>query len=174
MNFNFINKVKIKMITEITQRVSIDPIYLDSNISHHLLKKIKETMEGKCCLDYGYIINVKNIVNLGSNIISPANSLVVYNVTYQADTIKPEKGLVLSGKICMIFPQGIFVNIIDKMKILIPVNNLESYTFEDGNFVAENKHDLILDTNVDIEITMVKYEKKSFSCIGKILSTTKT
>jgi len=162
------------MITEITQKVSIDCKYLDSNISHHLLKKIKENMEGKCYLEYGYIITVENIVNIGANIISPANSLVVYDVTYQADTIKPEKGLLLSGEICMIFPQGVFVNILDKMKVLIPVNNLEDYSFDDGDFVCENKENLVLDKSVDIEISMVKYEKKNFSCIGKILSTTKT
>lgn len=164
------------MITEITQRVSIDSKYLDSNISYHLLKKIKENMEGKCYLDYGYIIKVNDIINIGSNIISPATLLAVYNVTYEADVIKPVKGLVLSGEICMLFQQGIFVNILEKMKVLIPENNIEGYNFVDGIFVSEDKDkdDLLLNTKVKIEITMVKYEKKYFSCIGKILSTTKT
>lgn len=162
------------MITEITQRVSIDSKYLDSNISNHLLKKIKEDMEGKCYLDYGYIIKVNNIIDIGSNIISPATLLAVYNVTYQADIIKPYKGMILSGEICMIFQQGIFVNILEKMKVLVPENNIEGYNFVDGIFVSKNKDDLILYKKVKIEITMVKYEKKSFSCIGKILSTTET
>lgn len=164
------------MITEITQTVSIDSKYLDSNISHHLLKKIKETMEGKCYLDYGYIIKVNNIIDIGSNIISPATLLAVYNVTYQADVIKPIKGLVLLGEICMIFQQGIFVNILDKMKVLIPDNNIEGYNFVEGDFICDDKNepDLTLNTQVKIEITMVKYEKKYFSCIGKILTTTKT
>lgn len=164
------------MITEITQKVSINSKYLDSNISHHLLKKIKKNMEGKCYLDYGYIIKVKNIIDIGSNIIAPATLMAVYTVKYEADVIKPVKGLILSGKICMIFKQGIFVNILDKMKVLIPENNIKGYKFNDDIFVSEDKDkdDLVINTKVEIEITMVKYEKKSFSCIGKILSTTKT
>tara|TARA_Y100000389_G_C17397240_1_gene483270 strand:- start:520 stop:1014 length:495 start_codon:yes stop_codon:yes gene_type:complete len=164
------------MITEITQKVSINSKYLDSNISHHLLKKIEENMEGKCYLDYGYIIKVKNIIDIGSNIISPSTLMAVYTVKYEADVIKPVKGLILSGKICMLFKQGIFVNILDKMKVLIPENNIEGYKFNDDIFVSEDedKDDLVINTNVEIEITMVKYEKKSFSCIGKFLSTTKT
>jgi len=164
------------MITEITQKVSIDSKYLDSNISHHLLKKIKENMEGKCYLDYGYIIKVNNIIDIGSNVISPATLMAVYNVKYEADIIKPVKGLILSGEICMIFKQGIFVNILDKMKVLIPENNIEGYKFIDDIFVSKDKdtEDLVLNKKVEIEITMVKYENKSFSCIGKILSTTET
>ena len=164
------------MITEITQKVSIHSKYLDSNISHHLLKKIKENMEGKCYLDYGYIIKVKDIIEIGSNMIAPATLMAVYTVKYEADVIKPIKGLILSGEICMMFKQGIFVNILDKMKVLIPENNIEGYKFDDDIFVSEDKDkdDLVINTKVEIEITMVKYEKKSFSCIGKILSTTKT
>lgn len=163
------------MIVRIDQKVSIDPKYLDSNISHYILEKIRLNMENKCTLKYGYIINVRKIINLGDNIIAPANSLVVYDVTYEAETVKPEKGLELSGKICMVFEHGIFVDVLGRMKVLVPVNTLEGYTFSDDSFIPleekgeGEKEVIVVGKSVNIRINMVKYEKKEFSCIGELV-----
>lgn len=157
------------MIVNIDQKVSIDPKFLDSNISYHLLQKIR-SMEGKCTFDYGYIITVNKIVELGENIIAPANSLVVYNVKYEADTIKPEKGMELRGEICMVFQHGVFVDILKKLKVLIPVASLEGYTFTGDSFVSkEDDENIKVGSEVNIRITIVKYDKKSFSCIGELI-----
>jgi len=158
------------MIVHIEQKVSIDPKYLDSNISHHILEKIRLNMEDKCTLKHGYIIKVRKIINLGDNIIAPANSLVVYDVTYEAETIKPEKGLELYGKICMVFEHGIFVDVLGRMKVLVPANTLEGYTFTCDSFTPEEEGEVIvIEKLVGIRITMVKYEKKDFSCIGELV-----
>lgn len=158
------------MLVNIVQKVSIEPKFLDSNIAYHLLQKIKRNMEGKCTLDYGYIITVNKIVELGKNMIAPANSLVVYDVKYEAETIKPEKGMELNGEICMVFPNGVFVDVLNKLNVLIPVSSLDGYTFFNDSFVSDKDEDNIkVGSNVNIRITMVKYEKKSFSSIGELV-----
>ena len=158
------------MIVNIDQKISIDPKFLDSNISYHILQKIRQNMEGKCTLDYGYIISVNKIVELGENIVAPANSLVVYDVKYEAVTIKPEKGMELSGEICMVFQHGVFADILKKLKVLIPVGSMEEYTFSGDSFVSkEDDENIEVGSEVNIRITMVKYEKKSFSCIGELV-----
>jgi DNA-directed RNA polymerase subunit E'/Rpb7 len=158
------------MINQIKQKVSIESKYLDSNIRQHILDKLKNTVEGKCTLDNGYIIDIQNIIKLGDNKIGCANSLVIFDVIYQAITLKPEKGDILCGEVCMIFQQGIFVNVKGKMKVIVPATSMSSYTYNQVKNVFENDDNLISEgIQVNIEIIMTKYEKKQFNCIGRIV-----
>jgi DNA-directed RNA polymerase subunit E'/Rpb7 len=153
------------MLKNINQKVSIESKYLNSNTENHILDKLKKIMEGKCTLDNGYIIDVKRIINLGDNTIGGANSLVIFDVTYEVEILRPENGQILSGTVCMIFHHGIFVDIKGKMKVLIPSASMSSYIYNpsDNSFGPISKG-----INVSIEIVMIKYEKKQFSCIGKL------
>ena len=80
------------MLKHINQKVSIESEYLNSNTENHILDKLKKIMEGKCTLDNGYIIDVKRIINLGDNTIGGANSLVIFDLTYEAEILRPENG----------------------------------------------------------------------------------
>lgn len=158
------------MIQTITQKVTIKAMYLDSNIKTHLLNKLKESMEGKCTFDEGYIIDVKRIISIGDNTIGCANSLVIFNVTYEAEVLKPEEGHILSGNVCMVFQHGIFVDICGKMKVLVPSASMNDYKYqEDNNMFKKVGHIIQNDVEVSIEIVKTKYEKKQFSCIGKLV-----
>lgn len=169
MNFNFYKKVKTKMIVNIEQKIPIESMYLDKNINLNILNKLKNDMGGKCTLEYGYILDIIKIIKIGDNKISSANSLTVFDVIYQADVLKPTEGLILSGKVCMIFQHGIFVDIKGKMKVLIPATTIDSFSYdaEDSSFETSNTK-ISNGASVDIEIVLIKYEKKNFSCIGKL------
>lgn len=152
------------------QEVSIASRYLDSDIKDHIFDKLKKTMEGKCTFNSGYIIEVKRIVALGENRIGCANSLVIFEVTYEADILKPEKGHHMSGNVCMVFQHGIFVNVCGKMKVLVPAASMNAYTYSpDENSFKSPDNDILHGVEIKIEIVMTKYEKKQFSCIGKLL-----
>lgn len=158
------------MIQLITQEVSIESMYLDSDIKDHILDKLKKTMTGKCTLNDGYIIEVKRIVALGENRIGCANSLVIFEVTYEAEIIKPEKGQNMSGKVCMVFQHGIFVDVCGKMKVLVPAASMSTYTYSsDDNSFESPDNTIVHGVEIEIEIVMTKYEKKQFSCIGKLI-----
>jgi DNA-directed RNA polymerase subunit E'/Rpb7 len=158
------------MLKTITQKISIQAMYLDSNIKSHLLNKIKKNIESKCTFNDGYIIDVKRIISIGDNTIGCANSLVIFNVTYEAEVLKPEEGSILSGKVCMVFQHGIFVDICSKMKVLVPANYINGYKYqEDKNVFEKNGKIIENDREVSIEIVKTKYEKKQFSCIGKLV-----
>lgn len=159
------------MIQLITQEVSIESRYLDSDIKDHILDKLKKTMEGKCTLNSGYIIEVKKVTSLGENKIGCANSLVIFEVTYEAGILKPEKGQYMSGKVCMVFQHGIFVDVCGKMKVLIPSASMDEYTYSsDENAFESTCNTIVQGVELEIEIVMTKYEKKQFSCIGKLLN----
>lgn len=160
------------MIQIIKQKVSIDAMYLDKDIEDHILLKLKKTMEGRCTFDNGYIITVNKIINVGSNTIGSANSLIIFDITYEANTLRPEKGVVLSGKVCMVFKHGIFVDICGKMKVLVPSNFIEGYEYQqDSNSFTFLESIIKNDVEVSVDIVDMKYDKKQFSCIGKLNST---
>lgn len=160
------------MIQIIKQKVSIDAMYLDKDIEHNILLKLKKTMEGRCTFDNGYIITVNKIINVGSNTIGSANSLIIFDITYEANTLRPEKGVVLSGKVCMVFKHGIFVDICGKMKVLVPSNFIEGYEYQqDSNSFTFLESIIKNDVEVSVDIVDMKYDKKQFSCIGKLNST---
>jgi DNA-directed RNA polymerase subunit E'/Rpb7 len=157
------------MLQQIEQKVSIESKYLDSSIKDHILNKLKKTMEGKCTFENGYIIDVKKIIKLGDNKIGCANSLIIFNVTYEACVLKPVKGDILKGCVCMVFQHGIFVDVY-KMKVLIPTTSMLSYIYNKSKniFESDNDSSIIQGIELTIEIVMIKYEKKQFSCIGKL------
>lgn len=170
MNFNFNKKLKLKMLQQtITQKISIESKYLDSDIETHIFNKLKKNMEGRCTFDDGYIINIKRIVRIDSNKIARANSIVIFDVIYERDVLKPVEGQILNGKVCMVFQHGIFVDIYGKMKVLVPVKYMKGYNYnEDENkFVGKHKN-IELGLEISIDIMLTKYEKKEFSCIGKL------
>jgi DNA-directed RNA polymerase subunit E'/Rpb7 len=158
------------MLLIIKNKVSIEAKYLDKKIEEHLLNKIRTTVVGKCYLEYGYILNVTKIIDIGSNTISSVNSFVVFDVTYEADVLKPEIGDVFSGSVCMIFQHGIFVNVKNKLKVLVPAKSMKTYVFEDDYFFNKKENTKITNScELSIRITMIKYEKKEFSCIGELV-----
>ena len=158
------------MLLIIKNKVSIEAKYLDKKIEEHLLNKIRTTVVGKCYLEYGYILNVTKIIDIGSNTISSVNSFVVFDVTYEADVLKPEIGDVFSGSVCMIFQHGIFVNVKNKLKVLVPVKSMKTYVFEHDYFFNKKENTKITNScELSIRITMIKYEKKEFSCIGELV-----
>jgi len=158
------------MIVTIKHKVSIEAKYLDNNIEEHLLNKIKTRVVGKCYIDHGYILNVTKIINIGNNTISSVNSFVVFDVTYEADVLKPEIGDIYSGSVCMIFQHGIFVDVKNKLKVLVPIKSMKTYVFEDDFFVNKKENSKIsISSELSIRIIMIKYEKKEFSCIGELV-----
>lgn len=158
------------MLIQIKQKISIDCIYLDDNIQENLLNKLKKTVVGNCSLEYGYILNIIKIINMSNNKISSADSLCVFDVVYEAEILKPEIGNVFSGKVCMVFQSGFMVDIQNIIKVLIPVSSLKDFVYKEDNQTFLSKDKLIIKEGVElnIEIVMIKYEKKKYSCIGKI------
>jgi DNA-directed RNA polymerase subunit E'/Rpb7 len=116
-------------------------------------------------------MTVEKIIVLGDNIIGRANSFVIFDVTYEATILKPVKGNTMSGNVCMVFQHGIFVDISGKMKVLIPAASMIGYSYcSDDNTFQNNDDVIVQDVEIDIEIVLTKYERKQFSCIGKLCS----
>ena len=154
----------------IERRVCLEPRFLDQNISIHLLNKIKETIEGECTKEYGHIIKINRLVEIYDNMISSANSDIVFTVLFEAETLKPEIGSNLTGDVCMILPSGIFINVQNKLKVLVPRNELSNYKYNGSNMCySKNESSIKKGDIISVCITGTRYTKQNFSCFGRLV-----
>ena len=145
------------MNATICRQISIKPIDLDENIKNTIVDKLKDTIEkDDCSYENGYILSINKILSYTSNYISNATNMVVFTVVFQANVLNPKIGSVYEGKVISIHSSGFFVEIKNKIKVLIVIvnNNTESIS---------KKDDI-----VKIEITDIRYQNKKISCIGKL------
>ena len=153
----------------IEKRICIEPKFLNTKIREHLLEKIRKEFLEKCDQTYGYITKIFDKIKIVENIISTADIGVFFRVKFDALVFKPEVGTEYKGEVCMISLHGIFVEVFEKMKVLIPTAKMGSYKFDksETNFKKGKKTISIKDT-VTISIDMIRYEKQNFSCIGSL------
>jgi DNA-directed RNA polymerase subunit E'/Rpb7 len=160
-------------IIQIQKKIPLHSKFLTSDYLSDLFRIAKETFENECSKDYGYILEVKKIVKVVDNYISPVDGSNMFLIILEVVVIKPEIDKVFVDKICMIFNGGIFVNVYDKIKVLIPSNSLTKYKFDsmnkefiniDNDKLRYRQEDLI-----KIKINGVKYTQKQFACFGEII-----
>lgn len=158
-------------IITIEKRICLHSKHLDQNFMDHLLCKISELTYGNCTKEYGYIINIIKINFIVSHEINRANSDNIFNVNFDAEILKPEKDLEIEGIVCMIYKDGIFINILNKQKMLIPKSNLSEYTFDSELKMYQHKNGetIKMNDNIKAVITAVSYSNQKYSCFGSII-----
>ena len=151
-------------MTIIERRVYLEPKYLDENIMTHLLKKVSTTTIGECTKDYGYILSVNKIVQILNN------EDTIFTLLFDADTLKPETGSKLDGIVCMVYKDGIFVNVLNRQKVLIPSVTLKNYSFDEilATYVGSNSN-IKQGDKITVIISAVKFSKKGFICVGSLV-----
>jgi len=151
------------------RKICLEPCHLDDKISEHLLRKIREQVLNHCDQEHGYVTKIYKKIKIISNVISASGPSVFFQVKFKAKVFKPEVDSEYEGRVCMIFAGGIFVEVFDNMKVLIPNDNMKGYKF-DKNISCFKKGDKIIsqDDKVNVKINMIKYEKQNFNCIGSL------
>jgi DNA-directed RNA polymerase subunit E'/Rpb7 len=153
---------------------------LDENVIEHLRKKIHTDLIGHSDREHGCIVKIYNNLKVLGNTVSNTGPGVYFHVRFGARVIKPEVGDVYSGRIILVVSNGIFVEVTDTIRPLVPLWHLEQlgYQYESttGNtplstnslFVSSKKEPLTLGKTVTIKITNVEYNGKIFSCAAEL------
>lgn len=151
------------MYVTIQRRVYLEPKYLDKNIMDHLLTQVTKSTLGECTKEYGHILSVERLVDIVDN------EDCIFTVLFEAKTLKPEAGKKLTGTVCMVYKDGIFINVEEKQKMLIPVVTLDGYKFDQVSrtYTKDNKQ-IKEGIEVDAVVTAAKYSNKNFSCFGSL------
>jgi DNA-directed RNA polymerase subunit E'/Rpb7 len=117
-------------IREITRRVCVDASSLTSDIEKHIFYKLEIDTKKECTLEQGYLIRVVKIVNIKDSYISNANSDIIFEIDFQAETIKPEVGSLFDGVVWKIFEKGLFVIVQERLRILVALPALQDKGYE--------------------------------------------
>jgi hypothetical protein len=153
----------------IDKKIYLEPKYLDCKLVSHIYKILQEQMVGKCDQNYGYILKIYESLNIIGNTVASASSGVFFNVRFDIKTLKPKIGGIYQGTVCMVFQEGIFVEVSNKMKILIRIDKMNDYKYSKSkNIFKKNDKTISKDDTVEILIEMIKYEKQNFNCIGSL------
>jgi hypothetical protein len=154
----------------IEKKVCLKPEFLSKDYKKHLLNEIKKTFKNECSKEIGYILDILKIKNIKNNYISN-NCEIVMIVELVVNVLKPDTNKIFEDKVCMIFSGGIFLDIKEKFKVLIPHNSLLDYTF-DSKTKSFVKDDIQIAEGdiIKVKITGFKYNKNNFSCFGELVT----
>ena len=158
-------------IITLERKICVDSEFLTSDIENHIFKKIKKSIVNECSKEYGYFLDIIKLKKIKDNYIS-SNCENIFIVIFEAEILKPEVGKIFEGVACMIFSGGIFINIQNKLKVLIPLSSIPDYEFNSAKnlFEKKSKSKIIKENDlVKVLISGTKYSKQSYSCFGTIV-----
>jgi DNA-directed RNA polymerase subunit E'/Rpb7 len=163
------NKGNLSKATDVTleRTVAINPKFLNENIVESIKDKIVEKYVGKCDEKNGCIISLKeNSVLVLDNYISNAGNGIFFKVRFNVTTIKPKVGKEYEGKVTLIFKDGILLDVMGLIKILIPINKAPGYKFINNQM---KKDDKVINKNdiVTVKAEVVKFGKE-YTVIGSL------
>ena len=152
--------------------VVLQPDEFNNNWKNTIVDKVKSKYLG-CTEKYGYIIDILQISNEIDTKLDSNTTMITCNIIIKVLRIKPEKHKVISCKVQMIFNNGIFAQIDDKIKILVPndVLKIDNYMFQKttNKYYNNNTKQTISKNDViNVMITDLQYSKNKYNCIGNM------
>lgn len=155
---------------DIQKRICLPYQFLDSSLKDHIINHIQDSLGDECSKEYGYILSIKDDFKIIDHEISRLRNDLIFLVSFKADTLKPESGDEVEGDVCMIFSDGIFVNIQDKLKILVPSSNLVDYEYNHDNDTFEKKggKNIKVGDIITVVVQASMYNKNKISCFASL------
>lgn len=132
--------------------VIIYPYELDQNIDDIIIQKLTSKYI-VCNKKYGCITGIKKIHNQYKTYIERNTSNIKVHIKFMVERILPSIGKRLNCKVHMIFNHGIFAQIDQHIKILIPIASIKNGKFiqntPDGSIfqIEQNKSNTMSDSN---------------------------
>ena len=154
-------------IVTLVRRICLHSQYLDKDLQHHLLQELIKTTRNECGKEYGHLISVKKINKIMNHKIGRVNGDNVFTVEFDVLVLHPIVDTELPGVVCMVYQDGIFVNILEKQKMLIPATSLKMYKFNGELSIYESHaHSIGVGDDVEVVVTASQYSDGCFSCLG--------
>ncbi|RVD91988.1 subunit 7 of RNA polymerase II [Tubulinosema ratisbonensis] len=141
--------------TTLKHNLYIPPDLLSSNISNSLISLLKDNVEGLPSQDYGYVISVLNVINVGEGEIQP-DGYTIFHIKFQALILKLSKGEVVDT----------IVNECNKMGIFSSVGPIT--VFISNYQVPKDLERIERNTILRVKVIGIKVEKDKIFVIGTI------
>ena len=151
----------------LTRSICLPSRHLDQNIQDHLLQILTEKVTNECNKKVGHIISIIGINRILNHKIERVNLNNIFTLEFQATTLNPKVGAEVLGTVCMLYKDGIFLNIKSIQKMLIPATSINSYEYNDSTKSYDSSESSIqMGDIVKAIITASQYNNHSFSCLG--------
>lgn len=143
---------------------------MNNKIKETLFQSIQKKYENTCSENNGYIINIVKLNNIIDSKLSEDVQLH-FTCNCNVNILKPSVKDQIKFKVTMMFIHGIFCQL-NNLKVLIPHDQLKKFTFDSKNkiYISEDKKtEIKINDEIIVEIIDIRYKKKNFNCIGKII-----
>lgn len=150
--------------------VTISPHEIGTNLKSLVLKKLEEMYIKKCIKKYGYIIEILDYFYDETLILSKVNQFMYLKCYLKLLTLTPKVNEVYYAFVKIVYPQGIFVQIMNIFDTLIPIESLKrcDYSYKNDEFVNKNGHSIKKNGFLNVRVIDINYDKKNFNCIAEI------
>jgi len=155
----------MKKSVSIKRSVFISPSYIDCDIMKNVFNILKIKYEKTCDEDDGMILSIEKILKV-ENMISKDSCYIIFDITFLASVIKPEKNMVLQiNPSYILSSKGIFSKVYDNICIFIPESNIKDWKYSNDSYTNKNGKVINKDTTIDIIINDIKFNSTKYNCI---------
>ena len=94
---------------ELKDHIRVPPMYFDMEVKDAVLKSVKLKYDGLTNSEFGFVIDVISVKNIGEGVIIPGDGASYYETTFEIIAFKPELQEVIAGRIKDIADFGAFL-----------------------------------------------------------------
>ena len=147
--------------TELRDHIRVPPNMFDLEVEQAVVSRVRKKYEGYISKDFGIVIDVAGVSDIGEGIIIPGDGAPYYDVRFELLTYKPEMHEVALGKIKDIADFGAFINLgpIDGMiHVSQTMDDFVSFSKEKVLTGKETKRNLKVGDNCRARIIAVSFK----------------
>jgi|TARA_B100001971_G_C18183958_1_gene534452 DNA-directed RNA polymerase subunit E' len=96
---------------EVKSHIRVSPELFNSDTDEAIIQQLNKQFEGFISKDFGFVVAVSSVVNVGDGIIIPGDGAAYYETSFKLFTYKPELQEVVLGRVLEITDFGAFINI---------------------------------------------------------------
>ncbi len=155
--------------TELEDHIRVPPNLFEDKLEDAVVKRVKKKFEGYISKDFGIVIDVTDVDEIGEGVIIPGDGASYYKVKFELLTYKPEMHEVVLGKIKDVADFGAFINLgpIDGMiHVSQTMDDFVSYSKEKVLSGKESKRTLKVGDNCRARLIAVSFKDVQNPKIG--------
>lgn len=166
-------KLKIFNQIQLTHDMVLHPRYFGPEIRKTIKDKLYREIEGTCLGQYGYVITITCIDDIGTGVLFCESGMAHYEIRYKAIVFRPFKGEVLEAIVKQVNKIGIFAEI-GGVTCFINRHSIPSHYQYQGGIPACYKSEgdepaIFVEENIRVKIIGVRMDMSGLFTVGELM-----
>jgi DNA-directed RNA polymerase II subunit RPB7 len=116
--------------THLSREIPIEPHLLTCNINRIIKDKVWNVMKTVCSGEFGFVLRLDSIDNVGKGSIDTDSGTVVYPVEFTVTSFKPDINAIVIANVTAVSKSGFFAQL-GPLEIFVPHTHIpDSYTYK--------------------------------------------